>query len=71
MTTIVAQRNPDATVLGIDLNPIQPNAIPPSNVTFKLDDVTKSWTGMYDYVHIRQMVYDVSDWEYLFEQAFK
>jgi hypothetical protein len=70
MTTVVAEHNPHAKVLGIDLSSILPKTIPP-NVTFRRADVMEDWTATYDYIHIRQMVYDVCNWEYLLGQAYK
>ncbi|CAG9940416.1 unnamed protein product [Clonostachys rosea f. rosea IK726] len=62
---------PDATVLGIDLSPIQPQWVPP-NVRFALDDVEQDWQDdePYDYIHCRYMGATLSDWPRLFSQAF-
>ena len=43
----------------------------PQNVTFRVDDATKSWMGTYNYIHMRQMVYGVYNWEYVLGQAYK
>lgn len=46
---------PTATVVGIDLSPIQPTLVPP-NVSFFVEDASESWEdedGSLDYIHTR------------------
>ncbi|KAI0429095.1 S-adenosyl-L-methionine-dependent methyltransferase [Xylaria sp. FL1042] len=51
----MGDRYPDATILGLDLSPIQPTSVPP-NVTFQVDDVEDTWVhdNDYDFIHIRE-----------------
>ncbi|KAH7230082.1 S-adenosyl-L-methionine-dependent methyltransferase [Fusarium redolens] len=51
-----ADENPQATVVGVDLSPIQPGWVPP-NVQFYVDDVEEDWDEPkhYDYIHCRYM----------------
>ncbi|TDZ13389.1 Secondary metabolism regulator LAE1 [Colletotrichum spinosum] len=52
----VADKFPSASVLGIDLSPIQPTWIPPS-VKFLVDDAENEWMygDVFDFVHLRHM----------------
>jgi hypothetical protein len=50
----VGDEYPSAQILGIDLSPIQPAWVP-SNVKFRVDDVTLDWMepeNFYDFVHV-------------------
>ncbi|KAI8631077.1 S-adenosyl-L-methionine-dependent methyltransferase [Xylariaceae sp. FL1651] len=51
----MGDRYPDATILGIDLSPIQPTSVPP-NVSFQIDDVEDTWVhdNDYDFIHMRE-----------------
>ncbi|KAI5461959.1 S-adenosyl-L-methionine-dependent methyltransferase [Mariannaea sp. PMI_226] len=65
--------HPDTEVIGTDLSPIQPSWVPP-NVQFQIDDFTQEWTfaeGSLDYVHMRWLIGCVTDWNALFQQAYK
>lgn len=50
----VGEQFPSATVIGVDLSPIQPVWIPP-NVEFIVDDIEDEWVyaNDFDYVHLR------------------
>lgn len=62
---------PSASVVGVDLSPIQPQWVPP-NVRFSVDDVELDWTDdMYDYIHCRYMAASIRDWPTLISQAFR
>lgn len=53
-----AQENPDATVIGTDLSPIQPEVVP-RNLSFEIGDAEEADWGFdapFDYVHARAMV---------------
>jgi hypothetical protein len=52
----VADQEPSAEVLGIDLSPIQPRWLPP-NCRFLIDDAEDEWLNgdNYDMVHMRTM----------------
>ncbi|KAF1951808.1 S-adenosyl-L-methionine-dependent methyltransferase [Byssothecium circinans] len=68
----MADQYPSATVIGIDLSPIQPEWVPP-NCQFEIDDVTLSWTfppNHFDFVHIRELFGCIPDWDFFFAQAY-
>ncbi|KAK1829009.1 S-adenosyl-L-methionine-dependent methyltransferase [Podospora conica] len=50
----IGEQFPSATVIGVDLSPIQPVWIPP-NVEFIVDDIEDEWVyaNDFDYVHLR------------------
>lgn len=65
--------HPDVTVVGTDLSPVQPTWVPP-NVSFEIDDCTKSWTwspDSFDFVHIRYLYGAIRDWDALFREAYR
>ncbi|KAI0121216.1 S-adenosyl-L-methionine-dependent methyltransferase [Xylariales sp. AK1849] len=64
-------RYPSASVLGIDLSPIQPVWIPP-NVKFIIDDCEDEWLNgdNYDLVHLRTMSPVLKDVPKMCKQAF-
>ncbi|KAI1850903.1 hypothetical protein JX265_007228 [Neoarthrinium moseri] len=64
-------RYPSASVLGIDLSPIQPVWIPP-NVKFLIDDCEDEWLNgdNYDLVHLRTMSPILKDVPKMCRQAF-
>ena len=47
----MADKYPEAQVIGVDLSPIQPNWVPP-NVKFEIDDVEDTWTWPEDHFDI-------------------
>jgi len=68
----VADDYPGATVVGIDLSPIQPTAVPP-NLEFQIMDADEPWdfTNRFDYVHTRLMNgFSIKSWPFFYEQAF-
>ncbi|KAJ4207056.1 hypothetical protein FSOLCH5_008751 [Fusarium solani] len=64
--------HPDATVIGVDLSPIQPSFVPP-NVQFEIDDIDEEWTYSepFDYIHSRFMNFSVQNWQSYLEKIFK
>lgn len=63
---------PDASVLGIDLSPIQPSWVPP-NVSFMIDDTVADWIQKpesFDYIHIRHMASSIKNWPRLMSQVY-
>lgn len=69
----VAERFPNATVIGNDLSPIQPNWVLP-NLRFEVDDVELEWThppDYFDFIHIRGMSGCIQDWDCLMQQAYR
>lgn len=64
---------PSASILGVDLSPIQPEWVPP-NVCFMADDVEASWLegeNFYDYVHGRHITPAIKDFPALVHKAYK
>lgn len=65
---------PSASIIGVDLGPIQPSWVP-ANVRFEVDDVEDTWmyqANYFDYVHIKLMVSgSIADPKKLFTQAFQ
>jgi Methyltransferase domain len=68
----MADEYPSATVLGIDLSPIQPEYVP-VNCSFRIDNVESDWVPeeKYDLIHSRAMISGIKDWPKLFKQAFE
>ncbi|KAG6161558.1 hypothetical protein E4U51_007021 [Claviceps purpurea] len=68
-----ADQFPNASVIGTDLSPCQPQWVPP-NVLFEIDDATLEWTWDADYfnfIHIRYIVGGIQDWTALFKEAYR
>ncbi|KAF1953458.1 S-adenosyl-L-methionine-dependent methyltransferase [Byssothecium circinans] len=65
--------HPGAEVFGTDLSPIQPSWVPP-NVKFYIDDLESDWVYApeehFDYIHVREMVGAVADWDRLCAQSY-
>ncbi|KAJ9157233.1 Methyltransferase domain-containing protein [Pleurostoma richardsiae] len=57
-----AEENPGASVLGIDLSPIQPDHLPP-NCQFEIDDAEDAWvwSQKFDYVHAKNFIPFIGD----------
>ncbi|RDW74164.1 hypothetical protein BP5796_07606 [Coleophoma crateriformis] len=63
---------PEATVLGIDLSPIQPSWVPP-NVKFMVDDAESRWLhpeNHFDFVHVRNLASSIKDFPKLISAAY-
>lgn len=58
----VGEAFPSATVVGVDLSPIQPLWIPP-NVEFIVDDIEDEWVypNDFDFVHLRVVGVTIRD----------
>ena len=72
-TSDFADQYPHVEVIGTDLSPIQPSWVPP-NVRFEMEDATQPWTfkeNSFDYIHMRYLFGSISDWDRLFEQAYR
>ncbi|CCE28050.1 uncharacterized protein CPUR_01524 [Claviceps purpurea 20.1] len=68
-----ADRYPNASVIGTDLSPCQPQWIPP-NLRFEIDDATLDWTweaNRFDFIHIRYILGGIQDWAGLLKEAYK
>lgn len=69
----MADEYPSATVIGIDLSPIQPGWTPP-NCFFFVDDAEQApweFEEKFDVVHLRAMEAAFSDWPAIYQQAFE
>ncbi|KAG6163489.1 hypothetical protein E4U51_005678 [Claviceps purpurea] len=68
-----ADRFPNASVIGTDLSPCQPQWIPP-NLRFEIDDATLEWTWNdddFDFIHFRYIFGGIEDWTGLFKEAYR
>ena len=66
---------PNATIVGTDLSPIQPNVVP-ENVHFVIDDISEpDWLYQpheyFDYIHIRCMLGAIESYRGLINNSFK
>ncbi|RMY99281.1 hypothetical protein D0862_07196 [Hortaea werneckii] len=69
----VADDFPNSQVIGIDLSPIQPTAVPP-NLEFQVMDGDEPWDfgQRFDLVHTRLMNgFSIKSWPFFYEQAFE
>ena len=68
----MADQYPSASVLGIDLSPVQPDWVPP-NLKFEVDDFESEWTfgsDRFDLIYARQLLCSVSDYPLLYRRIF-
>ncbi|KAG6080762.1 hypothetical protein E4U16_008154 [Claviceps sp. LM84 group G4] len=68
-----ADRFPNASVIGTDLSPCQPQWVPP-NVNFEVDDASLDWTwdaNHFDFIHIRYILGGIQDWTALLKEAYR
>ncbi|KAG6080760.1 hypothetical protein E4U16_008152 [Claviceps sp. LM84 group G4] len=64
---------PNASVIGTDLSPCQPQWVPP-NVRFEVDDASLEWTwdeNNFDFIHIRYILGGIQDWKALLKEAYR
>ena len=70
----MADKYPEAQVVGVDLSPIQPTWVPP-NVKFEIDDVEDDWTWPRDHFDIIYSQFmlagSISNIRKYFQQAFE
>ena len=69
----VADEYPDSNVVGVDLSPIQPTAVPP-NLEFQVMDADEEWTfnQKFDLIHTRLMNgFSIKSWPFFYDQAYK
>ncbi|KAK0649780.1 S-adenosyl-L-methionine-dependent methyltransferase [Cercophora newfieldiana] len=59
-----ADEHPEASVVGVDLSPIQLDYGPPT-LTFYVDDIEEEWVfeSKFDYIHSRMMSVSLVDWD--------
>lgn len=68
----MADKFPSATVIGVDISPMQPSWVPP-NLTFQIDDVQLDWTfkpESFDFIHVRFMYGAIDDLSKLYRQIY-
>ncbi|KAG6168906.1 hypothetical protein E4U51_001864 [Claviceps purpurea] len=68
-----ADQNPNASVIGTDLSPCQPQWVPP-NLRFEIDDAGLEWTwdaDHFDFIHMRYLLGGIEDWKGLLKEAYK
>ncbi|KAG6074960.1 hypothetical protein E4U16_003677 [Claviceps sp. LM84 group G4] len=68
-----ADQNPNASVVGTDLSPCQPQWVPP-NLRFEIDDAGLDWTwdaDHFDFIHMRYLLGGIEDWKGLLKEAYK
>ncbi|KAF8468197.1 S-adenosyl-L-methionine-dependent methyltransferase [Kalaharituber pfeilii] len=66
----MADKFPNAEVIGNDLSPIQPTWVPP-NCRFEIDDIEQEWThqkASFDYIHARYLFGSIENWPALIDQ---
>ncbi|KEZ42035.1 hypothetical protein SAPIO_CDS6440 [Scedosporium apiospermum] len=67
----LADEQPQAQIVGVDLSPIQPSFVPP-NVRFYVDDLEDQWTfsTKFDLIYARMLTGSLSDWPKFFKQSY-
>lgn len=68
----VADRYPSASVVGVDLSPIQPTWVP-TNLKFFVDDIEDGWLNGdgWDLVHMRTVTPWLKDRDTFFNRAYE
>ncbi|KAH8896408.1 S-adenosyl-L-methionine-dependent methyltransferase [Thozetella sp. PMI_491] len=68
----MADAYPEASVIGVDLSPIQPQFVPP-NLTYFVDDIEETWTfsNKFDFIYGRMLTGSFANWPRFFEQSFE
>lgn len=68
----VADKFPDAEVIGTDLSPTF-RATPAPNLRFEIDDCCSEWIyppNHFDYVHVRFLYASIADWPAFYKECF-
>ncbi|KAF4442945.1 hypothetical protein F53441_11589 [Fusarium austroafricanum] len=67
----VADENPNASVVRVDLSPIQSPFVPP-NLSFQVDDIEEPWTFhvKFDLIYSRMVTGAMADWPGFFKRAY-
>ncbi|KAF2183830.1 TAM domain methyltransferase [Zopfia rhizophila CBS 207.26] len=67
----MADKYPNAEVVGNDLSPIQPKWVHP-NIHFEIDDCESPWPprAPFDFIHMRYLLGSIRDWPELLRQAY-
>ncbi|KAF2768942.1 S-adenosyl-L-methionine-dependent methyltransferase [Teratosphaeria nubilosa] len=72
--TGVAERFPNAAVIGTDLSLVMQTRVQPSNLTFTIKDCCSEWTypqNHFDFIHTRGLLGSISDWPSLYRKAHR
>ena len=58
-----ADMHPEASIVGVDLSPIQPKWVPP-NCTFEVDDLERPWLFKepFDFIRSANIAQGIRDW---------
>ncbi|KAF2090208.1 S-adenosyl-L-methionine-dependent methyltransferase [Saccharata proteae CBS 121410] len=66
-----AETHPNATVVGTDLSPVQPDFVPP-NCSFLVDNAEKDWafSSKFDFIHARMLCMGMHDWPHFLHQCW-
>ncbi|KAK2018772.1 methyltransferase domain-containing protein [Colletotrichum eremochloae] len=67
-----ADDHPEATIIGVDLSPIQPGFVPP-NCKFEVDDIEKEWTWSqpFEFIFFRSMIGSFASWPDMLAKAYE
>lgn len=67
-----ADEHPSASVIGVDLSPIQSPFVPP-NLSFQVDDIEEPWTFSvkFDFIYSRMMTAGLASFPRFFEQSYE
>ncbi|KAF8248379.1 S-adenosyl-L-methionine-dependent methyltransferase [Wilcoxina mikolae CBS 423.85] len=69
----MADKYPEAEVIGTDLSPIQPKWVPP-NCRFEVDDAEQEWThksDSFDFIHSRCLGQAITDWPTVMSEMYR
>lgn len=67
----MADRFPSARVIGNDIAPVQPTAVPP-NCEFEIEDIENDWPyakDSFDFIHAREFLLAIRNWPRLIQQS--
>jgi len=71
--TDMADKFPNAQVIGTDLSPVAPG-MQPDNASFEIDDCCSEWVypdSHFDFIHMRGLFGSIADWPQLYKQSFR
>jgi SAM-dependent methyltransferase len=69
----MADKYATASVIGVDIAPVQPQWVPP-NLQFEIEDIESDWTwakNSFDFIHARELLLAIRDWPKLMQQSFE
>jgi len=67
-----AEEHPEASVVGVDLSPIQLDH-GPANLKFYVDDIEEEWVfeSKFDYIHSRMMSVSLGNWDRYLQRCYE